>query len=172
MREISKEELGLILEKHKKWLNNEDGGERADLNGANLRKANLREADLRVADLCEADLSGADLREADICGADICRTDLSETNLRGADLRGADICGADLDYSVMYFGCKDLDHHVDDKLAIQRLYHTLRNIKFSKNVSQELKDKLLTNEILEIANRFHKVDECGVITSMEGEDKR
>lgn len=43
-----------ILEKHKKWLNREDGGERADLCGA----------DLRGADLCDASLCGADL-----CGA-------------------------------------------------------------------------------------------------------
>lgn len=29
-------ELSEILEKHKKWLNGEDGGEKADLRGANL----------------------------------------------------------------------------------------------------------------------------------------
>ena len=39
-------ELKEILEKHKKWLNDEDGGERA----------NLRYADLRGADLLGADL--------------------------------------------------------------------------------------------------------------------
>ena len=40
-----------ILDKHKKWLNEEEGGERADLRGA----------DLSDADLSGADLSGADL---------------------------------------------------------------------------------------------------------------
>ena len=39
-------DLKTILEKHKMWLNDEDGGEMADLRGANLRGANLREADL------------------------------------------------------------------------------------------------------------------------------
>ena len=48
---MTQEELNMILDKHKKWLNNEEGGEMADL---------------RVADLCEADL-----READLCGADL-----------------------------------------------------------------------------------------------------
>ena len=50
------EELREILEKHRKWLNNEDGGERAD----------LWKADLRKADLWKADLQGADLRGANI----------------------------------------------------------------------------------------------------------
>ena len=34
-------DLKTILDKHKKWLNNEEGGERADLRGANLRRADL-----------------------------------------------------------------------------------------------------------------------------------
>ena len=54
-------DLKQILELHKKWLNNEDGGKRADLWDADLRGANLSGADLRGADLRGADLSGADL---------------------------------------------------------------------------------------------------------------
>ena len=64
-----------ILEKHKMWLNGEEGGERAD-----LREADLREADLRGTCLICADLSGADL---------------SRANLRWAKLRGANLSGAD-----------------------------------------------------------------------------
>ena len=60
--------LSIVLEKHKKWLENKDGGKRANLRGANLRGAylrgaNLRGADLRGANLSGANLSGADLRE-------------------------------------------------------------------------------------------------------------
>ena len=47
-------DLKQILELHKKWLNNEDGGERADLSGAYLSGA----------DLCRAYLSGAYLSGA------------------------------------------------------------------------------------------------------------
>ena len=54
-------ELKEILEKHKKWVNGEDGGERAYLRGANLRDADLRGAYLRGADLVDANLRGADL---------------------------------------------------------------------------------------------------------------
>ena len=41
---MDNEKLKEILERHRKWLNDEDGGERADLYGANLREANLYEA--------------------------------------------------------------------------------------------------------------------------------
>ena len=78
-----------ILEKHKKWLNGEGGGERA-----NLRGANLRDADLRGADLCDADLRGANLRGANLCSADLCNADLCSADLRVADLRSADLRGA------------------------------------------------------------------------------
>ena len=48
-----------ILDKHLKWLRDEDGGERADLSGADLSRANLSGADLYGADLSGADLSRA-----------------------------------------------------------------------------------------------------------------
>ena len=55
MRTITKAELAEILDKHTKWLNDEDCGERADLSHASLSGA----------DLSYANLSGANL---DYCG--------------------------------------------------------------------------------------------------------
>ena len=78
--------LNEILEKHLKWLRNEDGGERADLRGANLYGADLYGADLRGANLCKANLCKANLCKANLYGADLCKA-----NLYGADLRGANI---------------------------------------------------------------------------------
>ena len=43
---MKNEELRDILEKHHKWINNEDGGERADLHGTDLQGANLRRANI------------------------------------------------------------------------------------------------------------------------------
>ena len=57
--EITKEQLNEVLEKHKKWLNDEPDGERADLRGANLWGANLWRADLRGANLWGANLCEA-----------------------------------------------------------------------------------------------------------------
>ena len=75
-----------VLDKHLKWLRDEDGGERA-----NLSWADLSGADLSGADLSRANLSRADLSRADLSGAD-----LSWSNLSGADLSRADLSGADL----------------------------------------------------------------------------
>ena len=96
---MDNEKLKEILERHRKWLNDEDGGERANLYGADLRGANLYGADLRGANLCGADLRGADLyganlyganlREANLCGANLYGADLREAYLRGANLYGA-----------------------------------------------------------------------------------
>ena len=81
---MDNEKLKEILERHRKWLNDEDGGERAD-----LREANLRGANLRGADLYGANLRGANLRGADLYGANLYGADLREANLREANLRGA-----------------------------------------------------------------------------------
>ncbi|QCQ62855.1 pentapeptide [Rheinheimera phage vB_RspM_Barba23A] len=92
---MKQEELNLILENHKKWLN-DDGGIRADLRGANLSGANLKGADLRGANLRGADLWTAYLRGANLRGANLRGANLSGANLRGADLSGADLSGANL----------------------------------------------------------------------------
>lgn len=63
-KEMTKSELNEILEKHRKWLNDEEGGERADLSGANLSGANLSGANLSWADLSGANLSWANLSGA------------------------------------------------------------------------------------------------------------
>ena len=58
---ISVERLAVILDKHKKWLRGEEGGERANLRSANLTSANLTYADLTYADLTSANLRSANL---------------------------------------------------------------------------------------------------------------
>ena len=98
---MEKEKLDEILKKHAAWLNNEDGGERAnlccaDLFCADLRDANLNGANLSCADLSDANLNDADLRGADLSCADLSCADLSCANLNGANLSCADLSCADL----------------------------------------------------------------------------
>ena len=154
---MTKEELDKVLELHEKWLDGDKAGKRAVLLGANLRGANLRGADLLDANLRGADLRGADLIYANLRGA----------NLRGADLNGADLRGANIDYSAFPLWCGGLDVHIDDRIAIQLLYHLVRNVLYSKNTSEELKSLLSQKEIVKVANQFHKVDWCGRIEVTE-----
>ena len=121
MKKITREELKEILEKHKKWMLNEDGGERAEL-------------------------------------AD---TDLSYAVLEDADLRGADLKGADLDYSCLPLWCGSLTAHFDDRQLKQIAYHLVKAGLHSKNASPETKRELA--KLIDFANGFHRVDECGRI---------
>ena len=60
MREITKEELAVILKDHEAWLKGQ-GGAKADLSSANLRYADLSSANLSSADLSYANLRSANL---------------------------------------------------------------------------------------------------------------
>ena len=145
-----------ILKKHKDWLEGESDGERA-----NLRCADLQGADLRGADLQGANLQGVDLRCANLRDADLRCADLRCADLRCADLRCANLQGVDLDYSCFPLWCGGLDIHLDDRQLIQIAYHLVRNGLHSKNASEETKKELA--KLIDFANRFHRVDECGEI---------
>ena len=92
-------DLKEILEKHKKWLRGDDGGERANLSWANLSWANLSWANLSRADLSGANLSWANLSWADLSGADLSGAYLSGANLSGANLSGANLSWANLSWA-------------------------------------------------------------------------
>ena len=131
MKNISKEELNEILQKHKMWLNGE-GGKRADLEntnlkdvylrnanlqyanlkdanlelvnlrGSNLRYANLQHANLQYTNLAEVNLQHANLSYANLWDANLRGANLSYTNLSYTDLRGADLRYADLNNSNLW----------------------------------------------------------------------
>ena len=118
MRKISKEELDEILEKHKKWVNSKNDGEKADLRGADLQCidlrcadlhcADLRGADLHCADLRGTDLRGTDLRDTNLCGAILQFADLTNATLSGTILNGADLGEADLRFANLQYA--NLNH--------------------------------------------------------------
>ena len=105
-----------VLKLHKKWLEDKEGGKKADLScedlsdvdlsnlnlkyailrGVNLSDANLRSADLRGAKLEDANLIGANLRSADLSVANLIRVNLTNADLIGANLTNADLIGANL----------------------------------------------------------------------------
>ena len=164
---MKQEELNGILKRHKAWLEGKFGGERADLHGADLHQAILEDSDLQVAILHHAILEDSDLQDAILRGADLRHSDLRHSDLRGADLRCADMRGTDIDYASWPLWCGSLKAYVDDRIAIQLLYHTLSVVQYSQYVSEEVKKALLTAENVRIANRFHRVGECGEIKEWE-----
>lgn len=102
---MEQKKLDEILRLHKMWLNGEEEGERADLQGSNLRDANLQ--------------------------------------------------GADLDYSCWPLWCGSLDVKVDRRIAAQLAYHFCRLDCDDPDYIEA------RNAIVNFANEFHRVEECG-----------
>lgn len=106
----------------------------------------------------------------DVCGWEHMRADLRGANLRvadlrGADLRGADLRGADIDYSCLPLCRGSLSAHFDDRQLMQIAYHLVKAGINSKNASTETKREL--NKLVDFANGFHRVKECGKIEPFE-----
>ena len=184
-------ELKNILALHKKWLNEEEGGERADLHGADLsgicldnvdfRSANLRcvnfrnaiitnsdfrSADLYGADFCHALLQGSDFASANLKNANftyvnLCNADFLNADLTGACLGEANLKGVDFDYSCLPLWCGSLDAHFDDRQLKQIAYHLVKAGLQSKKASEEAKAEL--RKLVSFANGFHRAEECGFI---------
>ena len=189
---ISDDELNEILANHKLWIdsNSKYGNHAnlcdadlsgadlcdADLSGADLSGANLNDANLSSADLSGANLYGANLYGANLCGANLNDANLSSANLRGANLNdanlssadlsganlyGANLRGANLDYSCLPLWCGSLSTNFDDRQIIQFVYHIVKSGLNSTNTSDEIKSELA--KLIDLANKFHRVDECGKI---------
>ena len=91
MKNINQEELNEILEKHQMWLNDEEGGECADLSYVDLSNADLSDTNLTAANLMGVDLSDADLYNANLACTDLRNADLRNANLTDADLRNSNL---------------------------------------------------------------------------------
>ena len=189
---MNREELNGIMKRHKAWLEGKFGGERAylpgevlcgadlqgkdlrhaDLHGAKLRDTDFRNSDLRDTDFRHADLRHADLRDTELQHtelqhADLRHADLRDTELHGAKLYHADMREADIDFASWPLWCGSLKAYVDDRIAIQLLYHTLSVVQHSPYVSEDVKKALLSAENVRIANRFHRIGECREIEKWE-----
>ena len=132
-----------------------------DLKGADLSGADLKGANLKGADLSGANLMEANLRDTNLINANLINTDLRGADLRGANLRGANLNGADLDYSCYPLWCGSLHLKADKRLACQLAYHLC-------SIQCDDADYIkMRNSILDFANQFHRVCECGELEERE-----
>lgn len=178
---MEENQLENILKLHQKWMNNEPGGERANLRDANLQgvslwRPNLRGADLQRANLWGANLRGANLRDANLQEANLQEANLQDTDLRGANLRGADPLGADLrgadlkganlrganlDYVCWPLWCGSFDVRVCKRIAVQLAYH------FCRLDCDDPEVIAAQNALIPLANQFHRVGQCGKLEPKE-----
>lgn len=86
---MNREELELMLKKHKRWVNRH--GEGVSFRWVDFTGANLRDADLRWGDFDETTLTGANLENA---------------SLEGVELRWSNLTGANLNFCENKLGGK------------------------------------------------------------------
>jgi uncharacterized protein YjbI with pentapeptide repeats len=92
MKTYTEDELKEVLKKHLAWRLGEEGGERANLDGANLYGASL---------------DGANLDGANLYGANLYRANLYGASLDGANLDGANLDGASCRHTkglIIFYG--------------------------------------------------------------------
>ena len=87
-------------------------------------------------------------------------SDLSGAYLREADLRRADLSGANIDYSSWPMWCGSIKAVVDRTIAVQLLYHAL-------SVGMDHFGEAVPDELIKIANTFHRIGECEEIKKAE-----
>lgn len=97
------------------------------------------------------------------------RADLDGADLRGAKLDGANLRGADIDFSCLPLWCGSLSAHFDDRQLRQIAYHLVKAGLQSKNASPETKAELA--KLIDFANGFHRVKECGMIEKPEAPEE-
>ena len=156
IKQFDREEVLKLLKRGRKQAILDYDLKGADLSGTDLKGANLKGADLSGANLMEANLRDTNLINTDLSGAD-----LRGADLRGANLRGANLKGADLDYSCYPLWCGSLHIKADKRLACQLAYHLC-------SIQCDDADYIkMRNSILDFANQFHRVNECGKLEEME-----
>ena len=156
IKQFDREEVLKLLKRGRKQAILDYDLKGADLSGANLKGANLKGADLSGANLMEANLRDTNLINTDLSGADLRGADLMDANLSGADLKGAN-----LDYSCYPLWCGSLHLKADKRLACQLAYHLC-------SIQCDDADYIkMRNSILDFANQFHRVDECGKLEERE-----
>jgi uncharacterized protein YjbI with pentapeptide repeats len=108
---MTQTELSEILERHRKWLVGEAGGQRAvlsgtdligmDLSGVDLSQSQMIGADMRYTNLTKAKLFGANMYGTNLSGAEMARADIRLANLSRASLIEVDMHKANLQNADM-----------------------------------------------------------------------
>lgn len=179
---MTQKEFDEMMRLHEIWLDGEEGGRRAimqgedlrnvnmnraDMMGVNMQRANTQRADMQDANMWGADMRGANMQRANMQRANMQHVDMQHADMRSAEMQRTDMRGVNIDYSAWPLCCGSLKAYVDDRIAIQLLYHTLSVVQYSRYVSEDVKRTLLTQDVVDVANRFHRVDECGKLKTWE-----
>lgn len=106
-KEVTKAVVDGIIQRHRKFLNGEDGGERAVFDGMNLDGWDFGNADLRKAEFRNTSLAMASFRNSRLGGTLFHGCVASGADMRNANLREAKVVVSD--FSLCIFNLAALD---------------------------------------------------------------
>lgn len=129
--------LQAVLERHQKWLNDEEGGERANLTDANLASTNMKKVNLASAIMEGSDMSGANLTGANLMGTNMRKSNMNGSDMSGANMMYANLAGADLRKSDMRYANVIDTNMKDANLAYTNMWYA--NIKYARMRDADLK---------------------------------
>ena len=96
MEKLSQEELNIILDKHKKYLQGEEGAKKAYLSNKDCSGLDFSNNDLSYISLINCDLTKANLSDCDLTGAFFEEADLTGVISKNANLTGIILKNANL----------------------------------------------------------------------------
>ena len=152
-REISKEELKVILEDHQKWIQSRGKeGEKASFYRTDLAGVDLQDSNLQGANFIDANLEGTNFINANLKEANFSRANLKNAILRAADLEGALLSYTNLqEASLQDAGLQEADLNNAD---LKRANLFSANLQRANFTGAHLKETILSNINIDKANLF------------------
>lgn len=101
-KEMTKEEVIAIVEKHEMWITGDKRGERADFtdvifpSNSNLREAKFTECCIKYSEFTAAYLKNAEFSDCVVLAVDLTRSVLTNINAEGTTFVNTDFEDADL----------------------------------------------------------------------------
>ena len=129
----------------------------ASLNNAKMNYANMNGAKMNNAKMNYANMNGAKMNSAKMNGAE-----MNYAKMNGAEMNGAEMNDeTTLDFSTgLSFKCSSFGIKASLRLAAQLLYHFERINFTACPEAEEIKN---LPQVKALANKFHRVQECGKI---------
>lgn len=135
MKEITQEQLNNVIELHQKWLNREDGGEKADLSDYDLQGKNLSNATLSNVNFSGSYLRNANFSDSFLKNANFKNTYLKYVNFSYSNLVNSNFSNTNLsnvNFFNSFLNYSTFENAYFDSITFENSY--LCNANFKKAI--------------------------------------
>jgi len=144
-------------------------GVNSNFNDSIMRNVKIEHCDFTYSTFFNVKFEYSSFKGSKIKYCNFKNTSFMGANTAFTNFWGSTFENSNLDGCQYNLDCNDFNINLDDKLIIQRLFHVLKIVQYSELVSNDLKEALLTPKLIEIANQFHRKEECCVLHEFKKE---